>query len=70
MRVTIHKSQGLTLPTCGIDLGSGAFEHGQPYVAVSRVPSFADFSLKSPLTEKDLKISNVVQEFHTAIGVV
>ena len=32
--VTIHKAQGLTLESCSIDLGSGAFATGQTYVAL------------------------------------
>jgi ATP-dependent exoDNAse (exonuclease V) alpha subunit len=34
--VTIHKAQGLTLESCSIDLGNGAFATGQTYVALSR----------------------------------
>ena len=34
--VTIHKSQGLTLESCSVDLGTGAFATGQAYVALSR----------------------------------
>ena len=34
--VTIHKSQGLTLDSCSVDLGTGAFATGQAYVALSR----------------------------------
>jgi ATP-dependent DNA helicase PIF1 len=34
--ITIHKSQGQTYNTVAIDMGYGAFAHGQTYVALSR----------------------------------
>jgi ATP-dependent DNA helicase PIF1 len=44
--VTIHKAQGITLDSLRADL-SGAWEHGQAYVALSRVKTPDGLSLRS-----------------------
>jgi ATP-dependent DNA helicase PIF1 len=45
--ITIHKSQGATLERCIIDIGSGVFEAGQSYVALSRIKSLEGMSIMS-----------------------
>lgn len=45
--ITIHKSQGATLDRCIIDIGSGVFEAGQSYVALSRIKSLEGMSIMS-----------------------
>lgn len=42
--ISVHKSQGMTLDSAAVDIGS-AFEAGQVYVALSRVKNFSNLSL-------------------------
>jgi hypothetical protein len=53
--VTIHKSQGKTLENVLVDLGTGAFDFGQVYVALSRCRSIEGVRLKRPLRTTDVK---------------
>lgn len=61
--VTIHKSQGKTLNSAIIDLGSGAFAAGQLYVALSRCKSFQNIVLHKPVRPLDIKCDEDVIEF-------
>jgi ATP-dependent DNA helicase PIF1 len=47
--VTIHKSQGKTFDKVVVDIGRGAFAHGQVYVALSRCTSFSGLVLRTPI---------------------
>ena len=47
--VTIHKSQGKTFDRAVIDIGRGAFAHGQVYVALSRCTTFEGLVLRTPI---------------------
>ena len=61
--LTIHKSQGSTLDAAEIDAGSGIFECGQTYVALSRVKSLEGLYLTSYDVTK-IKINRKVKEFY------
>ena len=62
--VTIHKSQGQTFDRVIIDLGRGAFEHGQTYVALSRCRTLDGIVLKQPLQLRDIQVDERVVEFY------
>ena len=62
--VTIHKSQGKTFEKIIIDLGRGAFEHGQTYVALSRCRTLQGIVLRNPLTPRDVMVDPAVVEFY------
>jgi ATP-dependent DNA helicase PIF1 len=61
--LTIHKSQGATLEVAEIDVGSGIFECGQTYVALSRVKSLEGLYLTSFDVQK-IKINKKVKEYY------
>ncbi|HJW30936.1 MAG TPA: hypothetical protein VJ508_17015, partial [Saprospiraceae bacterium] len=65
--VTIHKSQGQTYDRVAIDLGRGAFEHGQAYVALSRCRTLGGLFLKKPLTPRDILVDERIEEFYFAM---
>ena len=64
--VTIHKAQGLTLDSCSIDLGDGAFATGQAYVALSRCKTLNSMSLVRELKVSDAKVAPDIKDFHSA----
>jgi ATP-dependent DNA helicase PIF1 len=61
--LTIHKAQGSTLDIAEVDAGSGIFECGQTYVALSRVKSLEGLYLSS-FDAKRVRINKKVQEFY------
>ena len=62
--ITIHKSQGKTFDHVIIDLGHGAFAHGQTYVALSRCRSFEGIRLTNPIRYSDIILDGTVSQFH------
>ncbi len=65
--ITIHKSQGKTLARAVIDTGSGAFAHGQIYVALSRCRSLDTVRFARPLRVSDVLFDERVRDFHQRI---
>jgi len=66
--ITIHKSQGQTLPRLMVDLTGGMFSTGQLYVALSRCTSLAGLVLKRPVLPKDLKTDRRIARFLRGAG--
>lgn len=62
--ITIHKSQGKTFENIHIDLGTGAFETGQCYVALSRCKSIEGISLQSKLRKSDIMADELITDFY------
>lgn len=62
--ITIHKSQGKTFDTVIVDLGRGAFESGQTYVALSRCRTMGGIYLKKALNPRDIMVDPVIVEFY------
>lgn len=63
--ITVHKSQGLTFDKAIVDV-SGAFTHGQAYVALSRCRSLEGLILKSPVKNENILTDEKVTRFTSA----
>lgn len=61
--VTVHKSQGQTYGLVAVDMGDGAFAHGQTYVALSRCRSLEGLYLKRGIINKDIIVDTAVINF-------
>lgn len=64
--ITIHKAQGKTFDKVVIDLGSGAFEHGQTYVALSRCRTLEGIVLRQPIRPHDIRVDERILDFYQA----
>jgi hypothetical protein len=65
--VTIHKSQGKTFDNVVIDIGRGAFAHGQVYVALSRCTHFDGIVLTKEITKGHILMDWRVVKFLTGL---
>ncbi len=63
--ITIHKSQGKTFDRVILDIGRGAFAHGQTYVALSRCRTLDGLVLKRPLRKSHVRTDYRVMRFLT-----
>lgn len=61
--MTIHKSQGKTFDRVIVDLGGGAFESGQTYVALSRCRTLGGIILKQPVKPRDIFLDPRLVEY-------
>jgi len=76
--LTIHKSQGASLDSALVDIGSNTFEYGQAYVALSRVRSldalyihaFESKSFKAHPRVKDFYMSLLPSTAPTLVGAI
>ena len=64
--VTIHKSQGATLPMAEIDIGTKIFECGQTYVGLSRVKSLDGLYI-SGFNPGKIRVNHLVTAFYNSI---
>ncbi len=62
---TIHKAQGATLDRVHADL-RGVWEHGQAYVALSRVRSMDDLTLEG-LSPQGFRVDPAVRDFYSSL---
>ncbi len=61
--VTIHKAQGKTFDKVLVDVGWGAFAHGQMYVALSRCTKLEGITLLKPFNPRDVIVDKTVLNF-------
>jgi ATP-dependent DNA helicase PIF1 len=62
--ITIHKSQGKTFDRVIIDMGRGAFESGQSYVALSRCRTLGGVYLKKMIMPRDIIVDEKIVEYY------
>jgi ATP-dependent exoDNAse (exonuclease V) alpha subunit len=65
--ITIHKSQGMTFDKVIVDIGMGAFAHGQVYVALSRCRTLNNLIIKTTIKQSDIMIDPLIVDFYNSL---
>lgn len=65
--ITIHKSQGMSLRSYSMNLGSGSFTHGQTYVGISRITNLDRLYLDHELHPSDFILDDEVTQFYNTV---
>jgi ATP-dependent DNA helicase PIF1 len=65
--LTIHKAQGLSFDKVHLDLGSGAFTHGQCYVGLSRCRSLEGLTLGRSIRRQDIIVDSRIRDYMMAV---
>lgn len=65
--ITIHKSQGKTFNKITVDVGTGAFAHGQVYVAISRCKTLEGIVLNNPIRDIDIIVDQRVLDYYSKV---
>lgn len=61
--ITVHKSQGHTYEGAIVDMGTGAFAHGQTYVALSRCKTLEKLYLTREILREDIIVDPEILNF-------
>lgn len=61
--ISVHKSQGMTFERVKFDVGGGAFDTGQVYVALSRCTTLEGLQVKTPISRHDIMVSKEINDF-------
>ena len=65
--MTVHKSQGQTLEKVLIDFKYKPWEHGQTYVAFSRLRSLSGLKLKMPVQMSDIIVDSQITDWESGL---
>lgn len=66
--VSVHKCQGMTFDKMIFDIGRGAFDTGQLYVALSRCKTIDGLTLTKPISKEDMMVDRDVVNFYANLN--
>ena len=62
--ISVHRSQGQSIPSAIIDIGNGCFASGQLYVALSRVEDLKKISFTDTVSPSNIIVCDEVKDFY------